>query len=421
MKRLLPCLLLPCLCVYVMLPRTASSAPLPAPVSYGMPGAYIQELLTPRDAAIECNGSGTISYAGNAQLSDEQEQLLFNFMQLYFESLATLEVHDPSSLFAPDAQGQAEVNAILWGVPIGIRAMQDADYRLTAYDFYLNVRSVEVNEDGDISVRAYDTYTVNFAMCPDAQTVAYNVRHNFVLTQVDGQWYLRSHRQSDSLTNILFGRSFVGGADEDGYMERMRQRQQELLAQATESLVQRGDSPPITQPAVDHAYDRDAAVAYARQWVGQRNPKWYEYDSIGGNCQNFVSQALLAGGVPMDYTKPGLWKWYGDTPNSSYNSSGRSPAWTEVNAFYNYAKENRGYGLVASVDVPYDGGEVGDVIHLGTSETWRHTVLITEVIRDSDGYVIDYLVASNTADYLNFPVSAYYYPVKQLIKIYGYN
>lgn len=33
-------------------------------------------------------------------------------------------------------------------------------------------------------------------------------------------------------------------------------------------------------------YDRDKAVAYAHQWAFKRNPNYYNFDSIGGDCTN---------------------------------------------------------------------------------------------------------------------------------------
>ena len=42
-------------------------------------------------------------------------------------------------------------------------------------------------------------------------------------------------------------------------------------------------------------YDRRAAVAYAHQWAYGRNPDFYDYEEIGGDCTNFASQCLYAG------------------------------------------------------------------------------------------------------------------------------
>ena len=38
------------------------------------------------------------------------------------------------------------------------------------------------------------------------------------------------------------------------------------------------------------AYDRGKAVAYAHKWAFGRNPAYYNFDKIGGDCTNFTSQ-----------------------------------------------------------------------------------------------------------------------------------
>lgn len=42
-------------------------------------------------------------------------------------------------------------------------------------------------------------------------------------------------------------------------------------------------------------YNRRAAVAYAHKWAYSRNPAFYDFSEIGGDCTNFASQCLYAG------------------------------------------------------------------------------------------------------------------------------
>lgn len=94
-----------------------------------------------------------------------------------------------------------------------------------------------------------------------------------------------------------------------------------------------------------------------------------------------------------------------------------SDSWINVNAFRRYASENHRYGLAALPDASYLEGEVGDVIQMGFPGSWSHTVLITRIVTDDKGNILDYLVDSNTADLKNFPVSAYSLPCQSLVKI----
>ena len=44
------------------------------------------------------------------------------------------------------------------------------------------------------------------------------------------------------------------------------------------------------------SYNAQKAVNYAQKWALSRNPNYYDYSNEGGDCANFVSQCLIAGG-----------------------------------------------------------------------------------------------------------------------------
>ena len=49
-------------------------------------------------------------------------------------------------------------------------------------------------------------------------------------------------------------------------------------------------------------YDREAAVEYANKWAYGRNPRFYDFSQLGGDCTNFASQCIYAGSGIMNYT-----------------------------------------------------------------------------------------------------------------------
>ena len=55
-------------------------------------------------------------------------------------------------------------------------------------------------------------------------------------------------------------------------------------------------------------YDRASAVWYAKRWAYGRNPAFYDYEHIGGDCTNFASQCVYAGSGVMNYD--GDFGWY---------------------------------------------------------------------------------------------------------------
>ena len=44
------------------------------------------------------------------------------------------------------------------------------------------------------------------------------------------------------------------------------------------------------------SYNPIASVNYARKYCNTYNPKYYNYNPMGGDCANFVSQCMAAGG-----------------------------------------------------------------------------------------------------------------------------
>ncbi|MDE6790670.1 MAG: amidase domain-containing protein, partial [Clostridia bacterium] len=67
-------------------------------------------------------------------------------------------------------------------------------------------------------------------------------------------------------------------------------------------------------------YDRRAAVAYARRWAFSRNPNYFDFSNLGGDCTNFASQCVYAGSGIMNYTP--VFGWY------YISADNRTASWT---------------------------------------------------------------------------------------------
>lgn len=55
-------------------------------------------------------------------------------------------------------------------------------------------------------------------------------------------------------------------------------------------------------PDAFRPYDRLEAVIYAHRWAYGRNPAFYDYEEIGGDCTNYASQCIYAGTRDELYT-----------------------------------------------------------------------------------------------------------------------
>lgn len=341
-------------------------------------------------------GSGTVT--GSDALTEGQQEILLEFMDAYYQSMAELEVQDCSGLFIEDGgheQFRAQVDGTSW----------------TA------VTDNQTQEDGCVQVEVMEYADMRFAHTPDTDSSVTGVWHSFVMREADGKWFLTHHAAYDSayFGFLRWENSSTGRSTETASEEELEAIARQRIRAAEEQIALRGQQAAGEEaaPEAEHAYDREAAVAYAREWAGERNPRWQAYDGSGGNCMNFVSQSLYASGIPMDESGDARWYWYSD--------GNRAPAWTGVDSFRVYARDNTGYGLSAQVGAVYDTGEEGDVILMSADGNYHHAVIISQAVRDEDGRTIDYLICSNIGNYRDFPVSAYVYAEQELVRIAGWN
>ncbi len=152
-------------------------------------------------------------------------------------------------------------------------------------------------------------------------------------------------------------------------------------------------------------YNREAAVAYARKWAFGRNPKYYDFSKLGGDCTNFASQCIYAGAGIMNYTP--TFGWFYKSVND------RTPSWTGVEYLYNFLVNNNGPGPFAE-EVPLDKLDIGDIVQLGkaTGDFYHSPV----VVGFSRGRI---LVAAHSYDVYNKPLNSYSFEQARGIHILG--
>ena len=159
-------------------------------------------------------------------------------------------------------------------------------------------------------------------------------------------------------------------------------------------------------------YDRQAAVAYAKKWAFFRNPAYFDFSFLGGDCTNFASQCLFAGAPQQNYT-PDL-GWYYIAPDD------RAAAWTGVEYFYNFLINNeRGVGIgngagPFAVQVEQNQLRIGDFVQFGRATgDFYHTPI---VVGFQNGVP---LVAAHTNDVYNRPITSYSFEKLRCIHILG--
>lgn len=149
---------------------------------------------------------------------------------------------------------------------------------------------------------------------------------------------------------------------------------------------------------VEIPYDRESAVNYANEWAYRRNPDYYDFSDIGGDCTNYASQCLYAGCGVMNYTP--TYGWY------YTNLNDRAPAWTSVKYLYQFLTTNEGEGPYG-VNAPISEVEPGDLVQirfLGNTE-FGHTPVIVSI--QGERSTSNILIAAHSIDCNCRPLSTY--------------
>ena len=154
----------------------------------------------------------------------------------------------------------------------------------------------------------------------------------------------------------------------------------------------------------EFSYDREAAVNYAKKWAFERNPAYYDFSNLGGDCTNFASQCIFAGSGVMNYTPTFGWFYI------SINQ--RTASWTGVEYLYDFLTSNQTAGPFGR-EVTEDEIEPGDILQLGHSNgDFYHTPVIIATRPTI-------LLAAHSNDALNRPLYTYDYDIIRFIHIEG--
>lgn len=157
-------------------------------------------------------------------------------------------------------------------------------------------------------------------------------------------------------------------------------------------------------------YDRKAAVGYAHRWAYGRNPAFYDYEQLGGDCTNFASQCIFAGCGIMNFTP--TYGWYYIDANQ------KAPAWTGVEYLWNFL--TRRTISIGPVGQPCELTDLrpGDLIQLQLKESgFQHSPIVVFVGQPAMPETI--LVAAHSYDADNRPLSTYDYKALRGLHITG--
>lgn len=224
-----------------------------------------------------------------------------------------------------------------------------------------------------------DAVTVHFTIAGEkgrgySPFMAVNAQHTMRLKEIDGVWKITFHYFPGSTRRFHQSNILVLSSEEEMLTDLMEEFR---IPTDTSSLS-------TTQPATASTYDGVRAAEYAKIYTESRNPAFYDIEDWLGNCANFVSQCLLYGLETGDQTNIQREKmtsqWYA-------GEGGGSPAWENVEYFWDYATASTGgqeQGIHGEVVDTISQLELGGVIQLRTGrmrdndERFNHSLILVD-------------------------------------------
>lgn len=155
-----------------------------------------------------------------------------------------------------------------------------------------------------------------------------------------------------------------------------------------------------------NVYNRESAVNYAIKYALSPNPNYRYFKLVndtGGDCANFISQCLKAGGAQMSHN------WW-------YQKGGYSISWVVANSLYRYLKTNNN-GIKAIEVNDLDKLELGDIIQYENfNNRIFHSAIITSFTNVNG--TREPLISQHSYDKLNVTYKkSYPYKMAHFLKI----
>ena len=342
------------------------------------------------------------SVKNGEQVPSEVLKVITDYMDDYYLSLYTLQLQDTTKYFINEVDGQISDKAIK--LTIESRKMYDFDFTMSDASYVLDITEC-IEDEGKYTVSFLEDDSFSFKFLNGITSETYGVENMMVIEKVDGVYKIADFDKVQGYYMMFEENKNTAPMDDlyVFYLDRLTKTFDDENYKKTLAA----NTPYQPKESVNVKYDRQAASAYAQTYYHTRNEKYYDFSDEGGNCQNLASQTLLAGGMVMDDS--GDCQWY-------YNDHlDYTPAWVHVSSFADYTRDNEGKGLICDSylnNIYY--AEPGDLIQVGISSV-THTTIVSRIV---DGHI---LLNSNSIDMKDFPLEAYTYPIRKLIKILGSN
>jgi hypothetical protein len=294
------------------------------------------------------------------------------------------------------------------------------------YKFYLdfiNIRIDPVTKSSVVNVT--EGRDVIFEISSPVTSKFRNIQHTISLQKEKNSWKITSDQYDDALWRILRTTSMSLLEFQNAMTETKQPMTTQTISTNQESTMSIQSDGAYSV----RAYDGLGAAEYADYWYDRINPAYYNFHPLGGDCTNFVSQAMYeknSNGIPY-----GVYPYGGNSIMTSVcdlkgNCDGgwyyvsltyRAPAWTGVGQLFEFLvtyKDNWNAGPFGEEVFPditnnnFQGLYLGDIIQYDwePDKTYNHSVII-------DGFINQIPLVASHSDFFRdapYTYNLYTYP-----------
>lgn len=377
----------------------------------------------------------SISSSYFVKAEENNKKIIMDVVENYFaermDVLSKLEMNSSIKNYLLNDIDYYELDTL-----IKYRKLQIGDLRFKKINQTVELNNIEVEGDkAKVDVVLDEKITFNDSSDVISEE---SIEHNLTLICINNEWKIQ-HDDFDSDFKELFEKQQTNTSRKVmSSNNNLRNIQKQILTEEatevsnkkkelekikTENDNQEKNLNKIKAKATKFKfkkYDREAASLYARKYAKNPNKDYpfYGKPDYKGDCTNFTSQCLYAGGIVTDNV--GKYQWY------KLNS-----AWRGANKFYEYWNNNKGSGstkgLKASKSI-FKDIRLADLIEKKPENAVTHTVIVTGYKVDSWGfndpwkYKYDVLICQHSDDkksgmLKDYPLSAKNWTSKETIYV----
>lgn len=203
------------------------------------------------------------------------------------------------------------------------------------YDTDLEILSQYIGDDGNLYVTAKETTMLTIA--ENNVETGYSANHTFVYEQNGNEWELIEDRQLEptGLLPLYQANQFVyNGSDGSSEADVPIINENESDVPEIEASIIKPDVMEGDKVSTRSGYNYQAMATYLEKYWSYYNPAYRSFAGKGGDCTNFVSQALREGGWA---DKSG---WYKSSDNWWYNETNQTWSWVNVDYLGTFARSS---------------------------------------------------------------------------------